>query len=209
MKFYVNLWCLDDIRLLYVALWTIDKKEDNKTKRPNVGKKIQRRLDAATKTGTKSTTTTPAAACSVYLSQFSDYNISIPCFFAPKIAVIQYIFYWHSAGVPLYCFMLLYVYGWSYNCLEWLKYMNKQRRAHIHWPHNCLSACRTNDWTPLFDFKQANKKCAIFSSVLLHSLTRSPACSLTHICLLLPWLMSAYIVVLSLIFVYFPIASVL
>lgn len=48
--------------------------------------------------------------------------------------------------------------SWSYNCLEWLKYMNKQRRACIHSPHNCLSTCRTNGWTPLFDFKQTDMK---------------------------------------------------
>lgn len=130
------------------------------------------------------------------------------------------------------------LYGWSYNCLEWLKYMNKQRRARIHSPHNCLSTCRTNGWTPLFDFKQTDKRSwtkksnnnnkimrAIFLShthflIRARAHTRSPYVSLFStqqlicVCLCACAVFSrgyyrVYIVVLSLIFVYFPIASVL
>lgn len=74
--------------------------------------------------------------------------------------------------------------GWSNNCLEWLKYMNKQRRARIHSPHNCLSTCRTNGWTPLFDFKQTDKQ-KIMRDILL---VRALSFSLLPFGCLFPWL---------------------
>lgn len=142
------------------------------------------------------------AAAAAHLSRCSCLIIFQFLVAALNFAVIQYIFYWHIA-FTIAVAVAAVVCGCSYNCLEWLKYMNKQRRARIHSPHNCLSTCRTNGSTPLFDFKQTDKNAWYFAlCLLIHSLTR-----LVY-GIFIPVDSSAYIVVvLSLIFVCFPIAS--